>query len=90
MGQSLWSEKELYDQKRTVQKFRRVLLEIFDVYSESGLYTIEYSLPTCMVKDIRIFETLCILDSSSHDYFIAHIKEKYRKALQKRRIRTME
>lgn len=54
---------------------------------DSSLCPPAYYVPNGMLKSIRSFKTLYIIESSRHEHINVHIKQVFRKTLQNRPIR---
>lgn len=46
-----------------------MLVKTFDKHAESGLYTVRYHLPHDMMKTIRRFESLSVLNCGPYERF---------------------
>lgn len=67
-----------------------MLLESFDEYCDSYLYTLKLHLPDHMVERIQKSEMFSVLDRVLHAHFNVYIKHPYRATLQRRRTRVIE
>lgn len=60
-----------------VTDYKRMLVDAFDEYYDSGLYRLKYQVLDHTVDDLQKFETLSILGISPYEHFSVHIKHFY-------------
>lgn len=60
-----------------MKKSKRMSVETFDEYFDSGLITLKYHYFAYMVEDIRKYGTLSVSESSPYDHCIVHMKKAY-------------
>lgn len=65
-------------------------MNTFEALFDSGLYDLTYLLLNDMVEDLRIFETLSLLDCSFFDHYNLYIMQAYRKTSLEIRALTLE
>lgn len=66
-----------------------MLVQTFHEYVGPVAYNLEHHLLDLMADEIRKFEVLSVLDRSPYEQFIVHIKQTYRRNLQRKRMGIM-
>lgn len=67
-----------------------VLLQTFDKQCDFSPYTRKYNLWYHMVEGIKLLPTTLFLDSRPYEHFAVHIKQAFRRTLQRRKVRMIE
>lgn len=62
-----------------------MLVEILNEHCDSGLYILKYNILDSMVEGTRRFRTVTVFDITPHEHFKVHIKQAFRRTLQRRR-----
>lgn len=78
-----WSENDLGSLERTVEKFKRMLVETLDYHCDSALHTLKYNQADEMVKDTFRVGTISILDYGTYDNSNFRIKQMYESIAEK-------
>lgn len=89
MKQRVWSKAGLVTLKM-VTVFKGMLAEMLTKHNDSELYILKYHSIDDMVKEIKIFETLSVLDSNPHKHFSVYIKYDYRNIWKSRQTQMIE
>lgn len=72
MGQRTRRAKNIGTIERTVEKFKRILVETFDEHCVCSLYGLRRHLLEHIAEDIRRFGTLSVLNSSAYERINVH------------------
>lgn len=67
-----------------------MLVEMFAMNCDYGLYTLQYHLLDRIVEDIRRLGSVTVLDSSPHEHLNMHIKQGNNRILQRKCTRLVE
>lgn len=90
MGQYVWYTKYLISLESRTEAFAKRLVDVFDDYCDSALYTVESYLTFQTVKGAQRLRVLSVLSSSRYQYSIMPIKKTYQRNLKRRRTIMIE
>lgn len=65
----------LGNMERRVSELKKMSEKTFDEYNDSNLHTVKFHVLEHIVKNIRRFCTVSVLDSSPFKYLNVHIKQ---------------
>ena len=78
-----WTPEEMAKLSTTVQEWKKLVVEFFGAYCETGLFTLKFHMLDHMVTDIRKFGTLSVLSASQFEHFNTDIKKAVRQTSQR-------